>query len=71
VQVRSILINTGDPVTDVKINYSKNRINIEAAVNALTSEPVPALDYVGFLALLPALGVIAVWGIRRKRLRNK
>jgi hypothetical protein len=71
VQVRSILINTGDPVTDVKINYSKNRINVEAAVNALTSEPVPALDYVGFLALLPALGVIAVWGMRRKRLKNK
>ncbi|MFZ2397626.1 MAG: S8 family serine peptidase [Smithella sp.] len=69
--VRSILVSTGDPVTDVKINYGKKRINIEAAVNALTSEPVPALDYVGFLALLPALGVIAVWGMRRKRLRNK
>jgi hypothetical protein len=69
--VRSILVSTGDPVTDVKINYGKKRINVEAAVNALTSEPAPALDYVGFLALLPALGVIAVWGMRRKRLKNK
>jgi len=71
VQVRSILVNTGDPVTDVKINYGKKRINVEAAVNALTSEPAPALDYSGFLVLVPALGAIAILGMRRNRLNKK
>jgi subtilisin family serine protease len=70
VDLRSILVNTGDTTTDVKINYGKKRVNVEAAINALTAEPAPALDYAGFLALLPALGVIAVSGMRRKRLRK-
>jgi exosortase/archaeosortase family protein len=69
--VRSILVNAGDNITDVKVNYGKKRINVGDAVNALTSEPAPALDYVGFLALLPALMVIAVLGMRRKRLKKK
>ena len=67
--VRSILVNTGDPVTDVKINCGKKRINVEAAINALTSEPAPALDYTWFPVPVPALGAIAAWGMRRNRLK--
>ena len=69
--VRSILVNTGDPVTDVKINYGKKRINLEAAVSALTSEPVPALNYMGYLLLIFVLGLIAALRMRRNRLKKK
>ena len=69
--VRSILVSTGDPLTDVKINYGKTRINLEAAINASTSSPVPALSYVGFLVLVPALAAVAVFGMRRNRLEKK
>jgi hypothetical protein len=55
---------------NIKIN-GKKRINLEAAVNALTSSPVPTHDYVGFPVLMPALGVVAILGMRRNRLRGK
>jgi len=71
VQVRSILVNTGDPVTDVKINYGKKRINVEAAVNALTSEPAPALSYMGYFLLIPVLWFIAALRLRISQRNNK
>lgn len=69
--MRSILVSTGDPVTDVKINYGKKRINLEAAVIALASEPAPALNYIGYILLISVLGVTMASRIRRNRQINK
>jgi hypothetical protein len=45
------------------------RINLDAAVDALTAEPAPALDSMGLLAL--ALGAMAVYRISRNGTKKK
>jgi subtilisin family serine protease len=60
-EIRDTLIATGDPVTTVKFNYSKNRVNLERAVNSLfagSPEPVPALNTSGIMFLLLLVGVV-------------
>ncbi|OPY77394.1 MAG: Serine protease AprX [Syntrophorhabdus sp. PtaU1.Bin058] len=68
-EVRSILANTGDVVTDVKMSYGKRRINLVNAVNSLTAPAVPAMDRVVFFIAIVVLLALACtrMGIRVKK----
>jgi hypothetical protein len=39
-EIRALLINTGDPVTDTKVAITKPRVNLGAAVSNMVSKPI-------------------------------
>ena len=60
-EVRTVLVVTGAPVTDTKVNITKPRVNLAAAISYLTAPPIYVEDGCTFIGWDPNAVNVGDW----------